>query len=128
MRYLDRDFIRERLRLSRTASYRLVGSSRLSLINSDDVLKLLNNARRGGQEVLAYIPSDIRTADEIAAALHDDGDFAITASMIKRWAHRTKNPPPHFHLNQKTLRFRLATFRDWLNAGTRIRSRRKPRA
>ena len=58
MTLLKRQLICERLRLGLRSSYRVVPPSRLSLISSDEVLEVLNRARRGGMKPLRDIPSD----------------------------------------------------------------------
>lgn len=117
---LARDLICTRLRLSRSASYRIIGTARLAQINSDEVIELLNRSRRGSQEVLTDLPSDIMTADELAAGLAESG-MEISAETIVRLSGHKRNTPPHFRLNKQTRRYRLSSFRDWLIASTRTR-------
>lgn len=121
MNYLRRDLVNERLRLSRPASYRMIGSSRLSLISSDDVLEFLNGSRRGQQPVLTEIPSDICTAEELIEGDVTLKDSGITPHLILAWTNRRKNPPPHFRYDSHTRRFRRSSFRAWLAESTRLR-------
>jgi hypothetical protein len=115
MHLLRRDLICERLRLNRRSSYRVVPPSRLSLINSDEVLEVLNRARRGGMDFLRDIPSDIRTPEEMAAEVG-----GITAKMLLTWScRRTKNVPPHFHINRHCIRFSASRLLAWLDERSR---------
>lgn len=109
MSLLRRQLVCDRLRLKRRASYRIVSPCRLSLISSDEILYLLNHARRGGMEYLTAIPSDIRTPDEMAAEI--DG---VTAHDLLNWTRRTKNVAPHFRLNKQTTRFSASRLMAWL--------------
>lgn len=79
--YFKQDFICERLRLSKWQSYSLVGSSYGPRINSDDVLYILNQARRGIKEEYSFpwFPYDFLTPEELAEELKDSG---ITAHEI----------------------------------------------
>ena len=115
MNLLRRQLICERLRLERRTSYRIIGPSRLSLINSDEVLQLLNDARRGGIPYLYDIPSDLRTPDEMAAEIE-----GVTANDLLNWTRRTKNVPPHFRINKHTTRFSASRLLAWLEERTRV--------
>ena len=120
---MSRDWLRSRLRLNRSASYRLIGGTRTALINSDAVLTLLNRSRRGPQPVLTDIPSDIMTSEEIVAAIPDLAAAGITSGNIVTWTRRKKNPPPFFLLTQQLRRFSLAQFSSWLKAASTPGSR-----
>ena len=115
---LNREWLRDRLRLRRSASYRLIGGTATALINSDAVLTLLNRSRRGPQPVLAEIPSDICTAEELIAAIPSLAECGVTPALLLAWTHRTKNPPPHFVLTSKIRRFRRSQFTEWLEAAS----------
>ena len=119
MNYLDRSLICKRLVLSPRQSYRIVPPSYGSLISSDEILHIVNNARRGIREPLNAIPCDIVTADELAADPVLGG--VVQASRIITWTHRTKNVPPHFRFNKKTTRFSRSGFIQWLDSRSRIR-------
>jgi hypothetical protein len=112
---LRRQLIRDRLRLKWRASYRIIGPSRPSPINSDEVLQLLNNARRGGIPYLHDIPSDLRTPDEMAAEIE-----GVTAHDLLNWTRRTKNVAPHFRINKQTTRFSASRLLAWLEERTRV--------
>ena len=119
MTLLRRDLICDRLRLNRRSSYRIVPPSRLSLINSDEVLYVLNNARRGGIEYLHDIPSDLRTPEEMAAEIE-----GVTARDLLNWTRRTKNVAPHFRINKQTTRFSASRLLAWLDERSRVCKKR----
>lgn len=115
---MNREWLRNRLRLKRSASYRLIGGTKTALINSDAVLTLLNRSRRGPQPVLAKIPSDICTAEELVEAIPSLAECGVTPARLLAWTHRTKNPPPHFVLTTKIRRFRRSQFTEWLEVAS----------
>lgn len=117
MNFLRRDLICERLRLKVRQSYRIVGSSRSGLISSDEVVRLLNRARRGIPQPFAFIPTDIMKPDEIAA------ETGLTESKLRAWTRRTKNVPPHFRLNGHTIRYPHALFVAWLRENSKVERR-----
>ena len=117
---LDRKLICDRLKLSRSASYRIVGTARLAQISSDEVVELLNRTRRGSQEIIYDIPSDLMTADELAVGLTESG-MIIDAKVIARLTGHKKNTPPHYRLNKQTIRYRLSSFRRWIEQSARTR-------
>jgi len=115
MTLLRRELVCDRLRLNTRSSYRVVPPSRLSLINSDEVLDVLNRARRGGMEYVRNIPIDLRTPEEMASEI--DG---VTARMLLTWSfRRTKNVPPHFYLNRHCIRFSASRLLAWLDERSR---------
>lgn len=88
----------------------------MSLVNSDDVLNIINVARRGIDNPLEYIPSDLRTPEEMASEIR-----GVTAKMLLNWTQRrTKNIPPHFRLNKQTTRFSAKLLIDWLKDHSRV--------
>ena len=117
MNFLHRDSVCERLRLETRQSYRLVGSSRLGLIASDEVVRLLNRSRRGDMPACTFIPTDILKIDELAEEL------GIDQKKIRAWTRRTKNVPPHFRLNGHTIRFPLGHFTAWLAQNSKVTRR-----
>ena len=116
--FLNREWLRDRLRLKRSASYRLISGTKTSLVNSDSVLSLLNRSRRGPQPALAEIPSDICTAEELVASIPSLAECGITPALVVTWTHRTKNPPPYFVLTSKIRRFCRSQFMAWLEAAS----------
>ena len=117
MNFLRRDLICERLRLKVRQSYRIVGSSRSGLISSQEVILILNRARRGISAPFAYIPSDLMKPDEIAA------DTSVPEKKIRAWTRRTKNVPPHIRLNGHTIRYPHALFVAWLRENSKVERR-----
>ena len=122
MNYLPRPLILKRLKLSLRQSYRIVPPSYGPLINSDEVLQIVNTARRGIREPLNALPHDIMTADEIA----NDPDLKgiVPAKRILTWTRRKKNVPPHFRFNKQTTRFSRSGFLEWLSTQSQIRRKR----
>ena len=115
MTLLRRELICDRLRLNTRSSYRVVPPSRLSLISSDEVLEVLNRARRGGMNPLRDIPSDLRTPEEMSAEIG-----GVTAKMLITWScRRTKNVPPHFYINRHCIRFSASRLLAWLDERSR---------
>lgn len=117
--YFPRKLICERLRLNRRTSYDIIGSAYGSLISTDEVVKILNKSRRAMPEPVAYIPTDLRTPDEMAELLKES---LITAKMLLNWTHRIKNIPPHFKLTNKTILFSESQFMAWLDARSKLKS------
>lgn len=115
MRYLNRKDVMRRLRLSQSASYRIVGTARGSLIAASDVLAILNNSRRGPQPLLLELPDDLLTEDEMAAALD-----CVTPRQVHNWTLRLRNPPPHFLLNTHCRRFQRSAVIAWLDKLSQI--------
>ena len=118
MNYLPRPLILERLKLSLRQSYRIVPPSFGSLINSDEVLHIVNEARRGIREPLDNPPLDMMTAEEISKIVLDG---LISSRRILTWTHRKKNVPPHFRFNKKTTRFSRHLFEEWITERSHIR-------
>lgn len=110
MRYWKREDVMSRLRLSQSASYRIVGTARGSLISSTDILAILNNSRRGPQPMLAEIPSDLLTPEEMARELGN-----VTARDLHNWTLRARNVVPHFLLNTHCRRFQRSMVLAWLD-------------
>ena len=110
------------MRLQKRTSYRIIGTSRhISYINTNDILAIINKARRNIKEPLMYIPSDLRTPDEMAGEI--DG---IKPKDLKTWVQRrTKNVPPHFRFNKHTTRFSAKLLKDWIDNNTHIREAKK---
>ena len=115
MRYWERKDVMNRLRLSQSASYRIVGTARGSLISSVDILAILNNSRRGPQPMLSEIPSDLMTPEEMATEIG-----CVTAKDLKNWTLRIRNVPPHFLLNTHCRRFQRSAVIAWLDGMSQI--------
>ena len=112
MHYITRDFICERLKVSRWASYGFVSATSIHRVPSDRVIALLNRSRKAREEELDYIPSDIITPDEA------ESEFGIPASSLLAWTRRSVKVPPHFRLNKQTTRFRRSSLSAWLERRT----------
>ena len=117
MNYLTRQKICDRLRLGLRQSYRVVGSSYGELVGSDEVVRLLNRARRACGP-LSHVPSDMLTPEEMSERLAEDG---VTAHDLVVWCRRTKNVPPHYRINRVTVRFRESDMLEWMRGRSRIR-------
>ena len=113
MFYVTRDFVCERLKVSRWASYGIVPSTAIGRIPSDDVVSVLNRSRKADRDVLDYVPSDILTPDEASELT------GIPANVLLRWTRRSVKVPPHFRINKQTTRFRRESLENWLRRNTR---------
>ena len=115
MHWMSRDWLCSRLRLSPRQSYSLVRSGYGPCVSSDAVLDLLNKSRRNISAPFDHVPSDIMTADELAAT-HELAESGLTSKMILTFTRRENpaNQPPFLHLNKQTTRFVKSIFLDWL--------------
>lgn len=113
MFYVTRQFLCDRLHVSKWASYGLFKATDIGRIPSDRVIALLNGSRKAGEEKLDFIPSDIVTADQLAE------ETGIPAHSILVWTRRRVKVPPHFRINKQTTRFRRSSFAAWLERRTR---------
>lgn len=114
MNFLGRELICERLRLTTRQSYRIVGSSRSGLIASDEIVRLLNRARRGIADPLSDIPSDLVRPEDICART------GVTFRQLRAWTRRIRNVAPHFRLNGHTRRYSVSRFIQWLAINSRV--------
>ena len=113
--YVSRKNAMEWLRLGESQSYRMLKSCYGSLINTDEILKLLNKSRRYIAETILDIPHDLMKAEELVA-IPELADSGLTARKLLNWTqNRTKKVPPHFRFNQLTVRFSKALFMAWLD-------------
>lgn len=119
MNLLRRQLICERLKLKTRQSYRIVGSSRSGLISSDEVLRILNQSRRGIQEPYSFVPSDLMKAEELLV-IPELAESGLTTGKLRAWTHRTKNIPPHFRLNGHTIRYPRSLFIAWLAKNSKV--------
>ncbi len=115
MRYWTRKDVMNRLRISQSASYRIIGTARGSLISSTDILAILNNARCGPQPMLVEIPSDLLTPEEMAQEIG-----CVSAHQLHNWTLRVRNVPPHFLLNTHCRRFQKSAVLSWLDRMAQI--------
>lgn len=106
------------LKFGNRQSYRIVPPSYGPLINSDEVLHIINQARRGIREPLDNPPLDMMTAEEISKIVLDG---LISSRRILTWTRREKNVPPHFRFNKQTTRFSRRLFEEWITERSHIR-------
>lgn len=115
--FLARTLVNERLRLKGTTSYRLVSATGYgNRINSDRVVEMLNNTRRGDIPAIPFthgIPSDLMTDEEIVA-LPELAESAISRREILAWANRSRDPLPHYRLNSHTRRYPRSAAIAWM--------------
>jgi hypothetical protein len=102
-------------------SYEIVGSAYGSRISSDEVIAVLNRAKRGMPDAVTWIPHDLLTPEELSAELAESD---ISVRDLLRWTRRTKAVPPHFRFTKRTIRFPRAQFMAWLDARSKIKSLR----
>lgn len=123
--YMSREWLCRRLRLSPRQSYSLVRSGYGPSVSSDAVLSLVNKSRRNIDAPFDHVPSDIMTAEELAATpeLVESG---LTSRMILVFTRRENpdNQPPFLHINKQTTRFVKSLFLDWLAQRARDAERR----
>ena len=116
MYLLSRQFVCDRLRLERRTSYRIINASHLSLINSDEIIEILNESKKGITIQVDNIPTDLRTPSEMASELGIDEQTLLTWTL-----RRTKNIPPHYRFNKKTIRYSAKMLTDWVELNTKRR-------
>lgn len=102
----------ECLRIKRTQSYYLLRSAAKAdnaYVTAEDVLAIVNYGRRNLPAFTA-IPSagELHTAEEISSGM------GIRPHDLVLWTHRKRDPLPHIHLSNKTLRFLSAPVEEWL--------------
>ncbi len=116
MHFMSREWLCSRLRLSPRQSYSLVRSGYGPCVSSDAVLSLVNKSRRNIVEPFDHVPSDILTAEELAAT-PELAESGLTAKMILTFTRREKptNQPPFIRLNKQSTRFVKSLFFEWLD-------------
>jgi hypothetical protein len=84
-------------------------------VSSDAVLSLVNRSRRNIVEPFKCVPSDIMTADELAAT-PELAESGLTSKNFLVFTRRENplNQPPYLHLNKQTTRFVKSLFLQWL--------------
>lgn len=112
---MSRDWLCRRLRLSPRQSYSLVRSGYGPCVSSDAVLSLVNKSRRNIDAPFDHVPSDIMTADELAAT-PELAQSGLTSKNFLVFTRRENpsNQPPFLRLNKQTTRFVKSLFLDWL--------------
>lgn len=129
MHWMSREWLCSRLRLSPRQSYSLVRSGYGPCVSSDAVLSLVNRSRRNIPEPFTYVPSDIMTAEELAAT-PELAESGITTHMLLVFTRRgnANNRPPHLRVNKQTTRFVKFLFLAWLAERARSAERTGRRA
>lgn len=116
---VKRKLVSERLRLTVRNSYRIVPGG--SVIDSTDVIRLLNDSRTAGQPKLEgeWIP-ELLTAEELTKAINNELMDA-TAKDVRNWTKRLY-PVPHYRISSKILLFKRSTVEQWLRGEIRSRT------
>lgn len=113
--FMSRDWLCDRLRLSRRQSRTLVRSGYGPCVSANAVLSLVNSSRHNIPEPFASVPSDIMKADELALE-PELAESGITDRMLLTLTRREQpaNRPPFLRLNKQTTRFVKSLFLAWL--------------
>ena len=129
MHWMSREWLCSRLRLSPRQSYSLVRSGYGPCVSSDAVIALVNRSRRNIPEPFTYVPSDIMTAEELAAT-PELAESGISPRMLLVFTRRgnTGNQPPHLRVNKQTTRFVKFLFLAWLAERARSAERTRRRS
>ena len=115
MHFMSREWLCSRLRLSPRQSYSLVRSGYGPCVSSDAVLSLVNRSRRNIVAPFTFVPSDILTAEELAAT-PELAESGLTSKNFLVFTRRENpsNQPPFLRLNKQTTRFIKSLFLEWL--------------
>ena len=115
MHWMSREWLCSRLRLSPRQSYSLVRSGYGPCVSYNAILSLVNRSCRNIPEPFTYVPSDIMTAEELAAT-PELAESGITPHMLLVFTRRgnANNQPPHIRANKQTTRFVKFLFLAWL--------------
>lgn len=113
--FMSREWVCRRLRVSMRQSYSLVKSGYGPCVSHNAVLALVNKSRRNISAPFTFVPSDIMTADELAAT-PELAESGITSRMLLIFTRRENlnNRPPHIRPNKQTTRFVKSLFLEWL--------------
>lgn len=113
--FMRREWLCKRLRVSLRQSYSLVKSGYGPCVSYNAILSLVNRSRRNIPEPFTYVPSDIMTAEELAAT-PELAESGITPHMLLVFTRRgnANNQPPHIRANKQTTRFVKFLFLAWL--------------
>ena len=115
--FMTRDWLCDRLRLTRRQSCALIQSAYGPAVSLAAVLSLVNRSRRNIPEPFASVPADIMTADELAQS-PELAQSGITPRMLLVLTRRESpaNQPPFLRLNKQSTRFVKSLFLVWLSA------------
>lgn len=109
--FLSRQSVCDRLRMSQSATYRQPWlRSRQHMVDSSDVLELLNRSARAGQELFdvgGQIP-DAMTADEVCESI------GFPARRLMLATRHDRDAVPHWRINSHVIRFHLPSVMRWL--------------
>ncbi len=124
MHWMPREWLCNRLRLSPRQSHSLVRSGYGPCVSSDAVLSLVNRSRRNIFAPFDHVPSDVMTAEELAAA-PELAESGITPRMLLVFTRRDnpRSRPPCLRINKQTTRFVKSLFLVWLAERTRSAER-----
>lgn len=113
--FMSREWVCERLRVSLRQSYSLVRPGYGPCVSSAAVLALVNRSRRNIAAPFDHVPSDIMTADELAATpeLAESGLTSHNFLVFTRRENRG-NQCPYLRINKQTTRFVRSLFLEWL--------------
>ena len=117
---MSREWLCRRLRLSPRQSYSLVRSGYGPCVSSAAVLSLVNRSRRNIVEPFTFVPSDILTAEELAAT-PELAESGLTSKNFLVFTRR-ENPSnhcPYLRINKQTTRFVKSLFLAWLEERAR---------
>jgi hypothetical protein len=120
MHFMSREWLCRRLRLSPRQSYSLVRSGYGPCVSSAAVLSLVNRSRRNIVEPFTFVPSDILTAEELAAT-PELAESGLTSKNFLVFTRRENpnNQPPFLRLNKQCTRFVKSLFLAWLEERAR---------
>lgn len=102
------------LKISRWSSYRGYNRlrPRMHMVAVEDVVDMLNRAARAGQPKVHSIPCDVQDAEGVSART------GLPSKWIVRHT-RSANPIPHWHINDRVIRFSMDSVMRWINEGTK---------
>ena len=106
MRYCTRNFVCERLRLSKWASYRVFRTKGIPLVLVSEVADMLNGCACGMPEV--HDVPQLMTPEEA------EMETGIPKALLVRWSRRKRDPLPSYRINKQTTRFRRERVAEWL--------------
>ena len=120
MHFMSREWLCRRLRLSPRQSYSLVRSGYGPCVSSDAVLSLVNRSRRNIVTPFTFVPSDILTAEELAAT-PELAESGLTSKNFLVFTRRENpnNQCPYLRINKQTTRFVKSLFLAWLEERAR---------
>ena len=118
--FMSREWVCKRLRVSLRQSYSLIKSGYGPCVSCKAVLALVNRSRCNIATPFTSVPSDILTAEELAATPELAGS-GLTSRMLLVFTRRENpnNRPPFLRVNKQTTRFVKSLFLAWLEERAR---------